>query len=68
MADRRKHGVRVLQSDCENLLECNAEIESDKPGKVSTPAGLCLCTDYYDHPIYECGIHPVDMAYLQRPL
>lgn len=25
-------------------------------------------TDYYDHPIYECGVHLVDMVYLQRPL
>lgn len=24
-------------------------------------------TDNYDHPIYECGIHLVDMIYLQRP-
>ena len=25
-------------------------------------------TDHYDHPIYECGVHLVDMVYLQRPL
>ena len=25
-------------------------------------------TDNYDHPIYECGVHLVDMVYLQRPL
>ena len=25
-------------------------------------------TDYYDHPIYECGIRLVDMVYLQREL
>ena len=25
-------------------------------------------TDYYDHPIYECGIQLVDMIYLQRKL
>ncbi len=25
-------------------------------------------TDNYDHPIYECGIHLVDMVYLQRKL
>ena len=24
-------------------------------------------TDYYDHPIYECGVRLVDMVYLQRP-
>ena len=23
-------------------------------------------TDYYDHPIYECGIQLIDMVYLQR--
>ena len=25
-------------------------------------------TDHYDHPIYECGVHLVDMVYLQREL
>ena len=25
-------------------------------------------TDYYDHPIYECGVPLVDMVYLQRVL
>ena len=25
-------------------------------------------TDYYDHPIYECGVQLVDMVYLQRTL
>ena len=25
-------------------------------------------TDYYDHPIYECGVQLVDMVYLQREL
>lgn len=25
-------------------------------------------TDYYDHPIYECGVQLVDMVYLQRGL
>ena len=25
-------------------------------------------TDYYDHPIYECGIQLVDMIYLRKPL
>lgn len=25
-------------------------------------------TDYYDHPIYECGVQLVDMIYLQRKL
>ena len=25
-------------------------------------------TDYYDHPIYECGVQQVDMVYLQRGL
>ena len=25
-------------------------------------------TDYYDHPIYECGIQLVDMIYLRRKL
>lgn len=25
-------------------------------------------TDYYDHPIYECGVQQVDMVYLQREL
>ena len=24
--------------------------------------------DYYDHPIYECGVRLVDMMYLQREL
>ena len=24
--------------------------------------------DHYDHPIYECGVHLVDMVYLQREL
>ena len=24
-------------------------------------------TDHYNHPIYECGVHLVDMVYLQRP-
>ena len=24
--------------------------------------------EYYDHPIYECGVQLVDMIYLQRPL
>ena len=27
-----------------------------------------LFTDYYDHPIYECGVQLVDMVYLQRGL
>ena len=25
-------------------------------------------TDYYDHPIYECGVQLVDMVYLQREM
>lgn len=25
-------------------------------------------TEYYDHPIYECGVQLVDMVYLQRKL
>ena len=25
-------------------------------------------TDHYDHPIYECGVHLVDMVYLQREI
>ena len=25
-------------------------------------------TDYYDHPIYECGVQLADMVYLQRKL
>ena len=25
-------------------------------------------TDHYNHPIYECGVHLVDMVYLQRDL
>ena len=24
--------------------------------------------DYYDHPIYDCGVRLVDMVYLQREL
>ncbi len=25
-------------------------------------------TDHYDHPIYECGVHLVDMVYLQKQM
>ena len=43
MKNRWKHGVRVRQSKCGNLLEYGAYRIKDKPGKVLILAGRCLC-------------------------
>ena len=40
----------------------------EKCGFVRSHIVSNFFTDYYDHPIYECGVHLVDMVYMQRPL
>lgn len=40
----------------------------EKCGFVRSHTVPNFFTDHYDHPIYECGVHLVDMVYLQRPL
>lgn len=49
----------------------------DSPSTISfyEACGFCrhhlvknFFTDYYDHPIYECGVQLVDMVYLQREM
>lgn len=40
----------------------------EKCGFVRTHKIPNFFTDYYDHPIYECGIQLVDMIYLQKKL
>ena len=40
----------------------------EKCGFVRTHKIPNFFTDYYDHPIYECGVQLVDMIYLQKKL
>lgn len=40
----------------------------EKCGFVRTHSVKNFFTDYYDHPIYECGVQLIDMIYLQRKL
>lgn len=40
----------------------------EKFGFVRTHKIPNFFTDYYDHPIYECGVQLVDMIYLQKKL
>ena len=40
----------------------------EKCGFVRSHTVPDFFTDHYDHPIYECGVHLVDMVYLHRPL
>ena len=40
----------------------------EKCGFVRTHRIPNFFTDYYDHPIYECGVQLVDMIYLQKKL
>ena len=40
----------------------------EKCGFVRSHTVPNFFTDHYDHPIYECGVHLVDMVYMQRPL
>ena len=40
----------------------------EKCGFIRSHSIKNFFTDYYDHPIYECGIQLVDMIYLRRSL
>lgn len=40
----------------------------EKCGFARTHSVKNFFTDYYDHPIYECGVQLIDMIYLQRKL
>ena len=40
----------------------------EKCGFVRTHKIPNFFTDYYDHPIYECGVQLIDMIYLQKKL
>lgn len=40
----------------------------EKCGFIRTHKIPNFFTDYYDHPIYECGVQLIDMIYLQKKL
>lgn len=40
----------------------------EKCGFIRTHMIPNFFTDYYDHPIYECGVQLIDMIYLQKKL